>query len=333
MRIKISARLRPGVLALLPTLIGCTTISGTPPLDQQLREVLPRQAELRQVPFFPQEENQCGPAALATVLQAQGLPVTPDALSDEVYLPKRRGSLQIELSAAARSRGMVVYPLPPDFTALLNEIGAGNPVLVFQNLGLRWFPQWHYAVVVGYDMASHSLILRSGSKRRHRLPFSTFDRTWQRTGRWALVVLPPERVPASATARVYLEAIHQLDLSGQNRRALIAYRAAARRWPDEPLALMALANAEYAAGNLAIADENLRELIWRHPDNANAWNNLAYVLAERSCAAEARQAIDCARALQPGDANIRQSAEELSVFSAPRGDGCLALPCPIAIIQ
>ena len=26
-------------------------------------------------------------------------------------------------------------------------------LLVLQNLGLSWLPRWHYAVVVGYDLA------------------------------------------------------------------------------------------------------------------------------------------------------------------------------------
>jgi hypothetical protein len=32
----------------------------------------------------------------------------------------------------------------------VDQLEAGRPVLVLQNLALKLWPQWHYAVVVGY---------------------------------------------------------------------------------------------------------------------------------------------------------------------------------------
>ena len=328
MQIRKNARLQPGVLLLLLVLGGCGATSKTPYLVQQDLG-LHQQVELRHVPFFPQEEYQCGPAALATVLKGLGVDVTPDAVSGEIYLPQRQGSLQIELTAAARSRGLVPYPLPPNLTALLTEIDSGNPVLVLQNLGLTWFPRWHYAVAVGYDLQHHSLTLRSGKEPRHQLSFATFERTWQRAGRWALVILPPGQISASTTPLACLEAVHALHQTGQPGPALIAYRAAGERWPRDPLVLMALGNAEYAAGNLESADTVFRELVRQYPANADAWNNLAYVLSAGACPGEAREAIDCARRLAPDDLNIRDSARELSEHPAPTATSCPPVNCPI----
>src|SRR5690606_4837809 len=42
--------------------------------------------ELTAVPFFPQTEYQCGPAALATVLAHEGLAVTAEQLAPAVYV-------------------------------------------------------------------------------------------------------------------------------------------------------------------------------------------------------------------------------------------------------
>jgi len=50
----------------------------TAELRRALPQGLPERTELREVPFFPQEEFQCGPAALATVLAASGVKVTPE---------------------------------------------------------------------------------------------------------------------------------------------------------------------------------------------------------------------------------------------------------------
>ncbi|MDZ7767929.1 MAG: hypothetical protein U5K38_02050 [Woeseiaceae bacterium] len=43
--------------------------------------------ELVDVPFFAQDEFQCGPAALATVLVHEGIEVTPQALKPQIYIP------------------------------------------------------------------------------------------------------------------------------------------------------------------------------------------------------------------------------------------------------
>ena len=87
------------------------------PQTAELRAALPRglpeKVELTQVPFFPQEEYQCGPAALATALASFGVKVTPEELVPQVYIPERKGSLQVEMLAAARRHGLVSYQLAP----------------------------------------------------------------------------------------------------------------------------------------------------------------------------------------------------------------------------
>ncbi len=114
------------------------------------------------VPFVPQEKYQCGPAALAMMLQWAGKPVSANSLVDEVWLPEREGSLGIELRAAARSRGLMAYPVE-NSEALFRELQAGRPVLVLQNLALRRWPQWHFAVVTGYQDEGNTMVLHSGT--------------------------------------------------------------------------------------------------------------------------------------------------------------------------
>ena len=66
---------------------------------------IPEKVELAETPFFSQQRYQCGPAALATVLNAAGVKVTDEELVPEVYLPTREGSLQVEMLAATRRHG------------------------------------------------------------------------------------------------------------------------------------------------------------------------------------------------------------------------------------
>jgi len=186
---------------------------------------IPQRAELEAVPFFPQEDYQCGPAALAMVLSAGGKAIEPEVLRPQVYLPDRHGSLQIEMLAAARRNGFVAIELAPSLPDLLAEIAAGNPVVVLQNLALDWYPAWHYAVAIGYDLKARRITLRSGTERRLQMPLDTFEHTWRRSGYWAMLALPPRRLPASVAAGDYLSAVARLEKTGRATSAREAHRA------------------------------------------------------------------------------------------------------------
>ena len=117
---------------------------------------LPSAAELTEVPFYPQEAYQCGPAALATMLAQRGVPADPDVLVDQVYIPGRRGSLQVEMVAAARAAGLLVYPLRSRLEDVLAEVAAGNPVLVLQNL---WETPASFATLTSDEEPLHPSVL------------------------------------------------------------------------------------------------------------------------------------------------------------------------------
>jgi hypothetical protein len=205
---------RAVMLAVLSALAGCAT-----PEVAALRADgggLPPRAEVAGVPFHPQQEQYCGPAALATVLGWSGLPARQDAIASAVFTPGREGTLGHDLVGAAGRHGRLAVPVA-DLPSLLREVAAGHPVLVLQNLGLHWYPQWHYAVVVGYDLAAGELALRSGEERRRIVSLDTFARTWARADRWAIVVLPPDALPASAAEETLVRAAAGLERRARRR--------------------------------------------------------------------------------------------------------------------
>lgn len=282
-------------------------------LDSPWPDEVPARAELLSTPFFPQAEFQCGPAALATVLNASGVAVTPAALAPTVYLPERRGSLQAELIASARRHARVPYVLAPRLEDLLREIAAGNPVVVLQNLGLSWYPRWHYAVAIGFDRDDASIILRSGPHQRWLTPLPLFARTWARGGHWALTVTTPAQIPATASELSYLEAVAALEQTGAPAAALRAYRAAHARWPHSLVAILGIGNSAYALGDKALAEQWYRRATQLHPNAGIAFNNLAQVLSERGAWPQAQEAIE--RALQLGGAaaaQFRQTQAEIA---------------------
>lgn len=236
---------------------------------------------LTEVPFHPQEQYQCGPASLAMMLNTQNVEATPDELVSKVYLPERQGALQVEMVAAARQYGMLVYPLAPELDDVLEEVRAGHPVLVLQNLRFGWWPQWHFAVVVGYDRESEVLILHSGTEENYRQPASAFMATWDRSERWARVILPPNQIPETAKPLTYLMAAHDLEATQQTAAATSAYKAAANTWPDQPAALLGLGNLAYQQGQWSEAEDYYRAMTEKFPDISAGWQNLNEALLKQ----------------------------------------------------
>jgi len=303
------ARLAAG--ALVVALGGCASLV---PQTISLREAwpagVPEQVELGAVPFFPQEDYQCGPAALATTLVESGVKVTPQDLVAQVYLPERQGSLQVEMLAAPRRYGIVSYRLAPRLDDVLREVAAGNPVIVLQNNGLGPFPIWHYAVVIGYDYPRGEVYLRSGEKPRLSIPFTVLEYTWKKSDYWAMVTLPPDRIPVTATESGYLGAIVAMDRVANDSAATIAYAAFLRRWPENPTASIGLANRYYLRGALKEAEDVLRRAAERHPDSVAVLNNLAQTLSDEGRDREALPLIERAVALEsPFAAQARETRE------------------------
>ncbi len=300
---------RLAVMALVVGLAACAATQTEQLLEQP--GDLPPQAEIAEVPFFPQERYHCGPAALAMVLAWSGLPVTAEDLVSQVYTPGREGTLRSDILSGSRRNGRLAVEVR-QLEALLAEIAAGHPVLVFQNLGLDVLPQWHFAVAIGYDLRGPTLILHSGTEARRSVALATFERTWRRGDFWALTVLPPDQIPVSAGQREVVGAAAGLERAGQLSEAETAYTTALRRWPESHDALMGLGNTRFARRNAVGAEVAYRRAIELRPGSAAAWNNLAYALKALGRQSEAISAVQRAVALgDPQSTRYRDSLEDI----------------------
>ncbi|MES9847302.1 MAG: hypothetical protein ABW145_02835, partial [Candidatus Thiodiazotropha sp.] len=114
------------VAVLFLLLAGC---ASRPPILPSLltTETAISRLEIETTPFHPQKKYQCGPAALATLLGHSGVSVTAESLVPLVYLPDKKGSLQIEMVAASRRLGRIPYLIEPDLPTLIGELQAGRP--------------------------------------------------------------------------------------------------------------------------------------------------------------------------------------------------------------
>jgi len=291
---------------------GLTACATAPPLDPARLSALPETRELDATPYFAQERNHCGPASAAMALSAAGLETTPDALAPLVYLPARQGSLPLDMLGGARRVGAVAVRLEPSVESLYEQIAAGRPVVVLQNLGLSWTPRWHYAVVVGFDRREATVVLRSGPERRQVLPLATFAKTWDRSGRWGMVVARPGEVPEGVSPDRYTESLLAFERLGRLADARAGYAAGVARWPDHLTLAMGLGNSAYALGDLPASEGAFRAAATAHPSSDAPLNNLAHVLAARGALDEALETVERAIALAgPNEAVARKTREEI----------------------
>ncbi|WP_271408154.1 PA2778 family cysteine peptidase [Pseudomonas sp. Q1-7] len=201
----------------IAVLVGCSV----QPLSPKLRSV-PERVELSGVPFFAQNAYQSAPASMAALLTLQGEEVTPGSVEKELQLPKKEASLREGLAATARQHGLMVYPLGNRLDDLLEQVAAGNPVLVHLREGFGWMPTWRYAVLIGYDRTNQQVLLRHGHRRRDLMGFGGFESSWNEAGNWAVLVQAPNQLPAAVERARWLKAADELAAAGQVTAAKMA---------------------------------------------------------------------------------------------------------------
>ncbi|MBL38973.1 MAG: hypothetical protein CMP07_11245 [Xanthomonadales bacterium] len=297
---------------------GCATY------DARIPESLPPHVDLADTPFHPQQQHHCGPAALTTVLEASGATPEYDAVAERVYVPDLEGSLQVEMMAGARSFDRIPFRVPGELSAVLAEVEAGHPVLILQNLRVRSFPAWHYAVVVGYDREDETILMRSGTERMQETSVSKWMRQWDWAGRWAIVVLEPGELPAQPDRTAVFRALADFDQNANPASRLAAWAGAAEHWPDTALVHMGLGNAHYELGRHEAAVEDFREALNHEPEHWPARLNLAQVLLELHRYCEGARALQAAT--MPFDHPLVEAHGKLSIELA---DACSPVEDPL----
>jgi ABC-type bacteriocin/lantibiotic exporter with double-glycine peptidase domain len=139
------------------------------------------------VPFVPQREDTCGPAALAMVLRYWGRPVLHDDLAADLVDPALHGSAGSALGEVARRSGLAAIAFRGDASALRRSLDRGRPVIVAWGLGRGRF---HNVVVVGFEGAD-PVVHDPARGAERRIPRARFDELWAAAEHWTLLVAPP----------------------------------------------------------------------------------------------------------------------------------------------
>jgi ABC-type bacteriocin/lantibiotic exporter with double-glycine peptidase domain len=166
------------------TLVSCA--SGVP--YAELPEAQP--IYVQNVPFYPQLVAQCGPASLAAVLNYWGKQVTPEEIAREIYVPRLKGSLSLDLWRYANGQNLEATVHRGSLEYLQTHLRQNEPIVASLNLGYKLVPLGHFLVVVGLDPSHRVVIAHSGREKDMRIPFDEFLSAWEKTGYWSLLVKP-----------------------------------------------------------------------------------------------------------------------------------------------
>lgn len=143
------------------------------------------------VPLFPDRTDQCGPSSLAGVLKFWGKDADPTALRTEIYRSSLKGALSVDILLAAQAHGMNTVLLD-GLPAVKKHLDAGHPAIAFVNEGFSFYPIGHFMVLTGYDDSLQGVYANTDTRKNAFFPYSTFLKKWEKTDRWALVLLPPD---------------------------------------------------------------------------------------------------------------------------------------------
>lgn len=230
------------ILAGFLILVGC---QGTPQSDrlrQQGLVNLPPSHTIADVPFYPQEQYYCGPTTLSEVFGFYGVNVSPNEIAPKLFIPDKDGSLQLEMVSATRQYAFLPYSDRGSLSSIMALVSDDIPVIVFQNLSIQLLPQWHYAVVIGFNSEEGTVTLHTGLTANHEMTFELFERTWGRGNYWYMAPVPPGVASDEMVPFNYTQAAYDMLKVGNKKKAIAFLETATKQWPDEWLSYFLLAN-------------------------------------------------------------------------------------------
>ena len=168
-------------LALISFLLhSCAAVSnGDIPESRQNRII-------SNIPFYAQEDYQCGPASLAGVMNYWKIDVTPDDIAKEIYSKSAKGTLNIDMVIYPQRKGLIAEQYSGNMQDLKKNIDSGYPLIVFVDYGFWAVQSNHFMVVVGYN--EDGVIVNSGKDKGKFISEEDFIKTWEKTKFWTLLI-------------------------------------------------------------------------------------------------------------------------------------------------
>lgn len=144
---------------------------------------------INDVPFFAQEEYQCGPASLASVLHYWNVHDSPEEIGAAVFSRSALGTLTVDMALYAERKGLRAEQLRGSMELLKESINSGHPPIVLVDYGISVIQRNHFMVVTGYS--GDGVIVHSGKSSNKFLPEKSFLASWEKTNYWMLLIKKP----------------------------------------------------------------------------------------------------------------------------------------------
>ena len=188
---------------------------------------------------------------------------------------------------AVRSRGWSAHAMTGTPALVQDQLAQGRPVVALIEAGSG---AYHYVVLVAW--ANGGVILHDPAVAPFRANSERgFDDAWSRSGRWALLILPPERTPATATPEstrtsppaataqtgcdaIVADAIVRAR-NGDTVEAERRLRSAEALCPESAAPLRGLAGVRFMAEDWAGAARLAEQALGRDPNDRYTWRLLA----------------------------------------------------------
>ena len=168
-------------LMIIPWVLSCaTTVAMMPATGNRI---------IAPMPFFPQDDYQCGPAALAAVLTYRGTATTPDMIAAEIFSGSARGTLDMDIVFYAEQKGLKVKRYTGSPGDVKRNIDRGNPLLVLTDDGFWVYEKGHYMVIIGYN--DRGFIVNSGKDQELFISEAEFLPIWKKANYLTLLIENP----------------------------------------------------------------------------------------------------------------------------------------------
>ena len=141
---------------------------------------------IENIPFYPQEEYQCGPSSLSGVLNYYGVDVSPEDIALQIFSASAKGTLNVDMILYAEKKGLTAYQYESSFQDIKDKIHSRYPLIVMVDYGFWIFQSNHFMVVVGYN--EEGIIVNSGREQFKFIPLMDFLKLWKRTQFWSLLI-------------------------------------------------------------------------------------------------------------------------------------------------
>lgn len=157
---------------------------------RDIRERPENGAFIEGVPFFPQETDMCGPAALASVIAYWGAATAMDDVSGKVYHEKIKGTLPLDMLIYAKELGYEATFYGGGLEDLKKRVSENTPLILFIDTGYKFYPRGHYIVVTGYNEKMRMVTAHSAMNADEPFSYERLLNAWSKTAYSTLLIRP-----------------------------------------------------------------------------------------------------------------------------------------------